>query len=42
MPANSGVEVVELTQGFRPLQTVRSAVIGLMAQLPTPTRLFTP
>ncbi len=36
MPANflHGVEVVELTQGVRPLQTVRSAVIGLIGTAP--------
>jgi len=36
MPTNflHGVEVVELTQGVRPLQTVRSAVIGLIGTAP--------
>lgn len=36
MPANflHGVEVVELTEGIRPLQTVRSAVIGLIGTAP--------
>ena len=36
MPANflHGVEVVELTQGVRPLQTVRSAVIGVIGTAP--------
>ena len=36
MPANflHGVEVLELTQGVRPLQTVRSAVIGLIGTAP--------
>ena len=36
MPANFllGVEVLELTQGVRPLQTVRSAVIGLIGTAP--------
>lgn len=36
MPANflHGVEVVELTEGVRPLQTVRSAVIGLIGTAP--------
>ena len=36
MPTNflHGVEVLELTQGVRPLQTVRSAVIGLIGTAP--------
>lgn len=36
MPANflHGVEVVELTQGIRPIQTVRSAVIGVIGTAP--------
>lgn len=36
MPTNflHGVEVVELTQGVRPLRTVRSAVIGLIGTAP--------
>lgn len=36
MPSNflHGVETVELTQGVRPLQTVRSAVIGLIGTAP--------
>lgn len=37
MPANflHGVEVVELTAGVRPIQTVRSAVIGLIGTAPS-------
>ena len=36
MPTNflHGVEVVELTQGVRPIQTVRSAVIGVLGTAP--------
>ena len=39
MPANflHGVEVLELTQGIRPIQTVRSAVIGLIGTAPDAT-----
>lgn len=42
MPSNflHGVEVVELTQGVRPIQTVRSAVIGVIGTAPDSTGTF--